>query len=98
MECIPLNKAVLSARAFIIININAKTTGGICDLNMNGQADTNVPTIKWTNFLLDSGLHRKIDRAKSLIPIKININIIKIAKVYHSLINGCQMGSSMVIN
>jgi hypothetical protein len=89
---------VFSARALTKIKIPAKTTGGIFDWNINGQADTSVPTIRWTSFLLDSGFHCSIDRATSLIPIKININVKKRAKVYHSLIKGCHMGSCMAAN
>ena len=76
----------------------AKKTGGIFDLNINGQADTSVPTIRWTSFRLDSGLHCSIDRAISLIPIKIKMNMKKRTKVYHSLIKGCHIGSFMAVN
>jgi len=76
----------------------AKKTGGIFDLNINGQADTSVPTIRWTSFRLDSGLHCSIDRATSLIPIKIKMNMKKRTKVYHSLIKGCHIGSCMAVN
>ena len=70
----------------------ARVKGGKFDSKINGQIDTNVPTITCTSLRLDSGFHRRYLRESSLIPINRNIVIRNRRKVIHSLVKGFQIG------
>ena len=75
-----------------MIKITARVIGGNFDIKINGQIETNIPTIICTSLRLDSGFQRRNERADSLIIIKKNIVIKNRKKVLHSLAKGFHMG------
>ena len=71
--------------ALIMIKITARVIGGNFDIKINGQIETNIPTIICTSLRLDSGFQRRNERADSLIIIKKNILVIGTVKYIHRI-------------